>query len=579
MVNKRLLKMMGKSKRYIWMTVFVNWLSLLASIVFIYVVGTILNDMFNNKVETMRLVYAFLIVVGCILIKYVTSIYASKMTFLSSKDVKTVLRETIYNKLNTLGVNYHQKIHTSSIIQVAIEGVEQLETYFGAFLPQLFYSVLAPVTLFLLLTTISFKAAIVLLICVPLIPLSIVAVMKIAKKLLSRYWNRYTKLGDHFLENIQGLTTLKIYQQDEAKAKQMDAEAQNFRKVTMKVLTMQLNSIAVMDIIAYGGAAIGTIIAIFEFQKGAIDFLGFFIIVMLSSEFFIPLRLLGSFFHVAMNSVAASNKIFELLDLPESSQDGVSLSETITQIDARDVSFAYETQRGILKNITFSASKDKLIAFVGESGSGKSSIAKVLMGINKGYQGSVVVNTHELSSISDASIMQKMTLIGNNNYVFKGSVRENLTMGKSISDQRLYDVLKQVKLYDFLMNLDGLDTKLLQQGNNLSGGQKQRLTIAKALLKDSDVYIFDEATSNIDVESEVTIMEVIYNLAKSKMVIMISHRLANVEGANCIYVLKDGYLVESGNHQELMHKQGQYFMLHSQQSQLEQYSRKDVQYE
>ena len=462
------------------------------------------------------------------------------------------------------------------MVQVSTEGVEQLETYFGKYLPQLFYSLIAPVTLFVILSRVSLKASIILLICVPLIPVSIVAVQKIAKKLLDKYWNIYTGLGDSFLENLQGLTTLKIYQADQQKADEMDMESQNFRRITMKVLTMQLNSTSVMDIVAYGGAAIGMAVAVSEFLKGNISIFGTLCIVLLASEFFLPLRLLGSFFHIAMNGMAASDKIFKILDLPEPQTGEKILPEGSLDISFNNVHFAYEEDREILKGIDLYLPAGSFVSLVGESGCGKSTIAGIISAKNRGFTGEITIGGVPLSQVKETDLMRHVVLVRHNSYLFKGTVEENLRMAKSdATEAEMNAVLEKVNLLGFLQTQDGLQTKLLEKAGNLSGGQCQRLAIARALLRDSAVYIFDEAASNIDVESEELIMDVIHQLARTKTVLLISHRLANVVNSNQIYFLKDGEIKESGKHEELMQLNGEYRHLYDSQMALENYGKEE----
>ena len=494
-----------------------------------------------------------------------------------------------------LGASYREQVSTSEVMQVCTEGVEQLETYFGRYLPQLFYSLLAPLTLFIVLCRINIKASVVLLICVPLIPVSIVAVQKIAKKLLNKYWSIYTGLGDSFLENLQGLTTLKIYQADDKKAVEMDEEAQTFRRITMKVLTMQLNSTSVMDIVAYGGAAVGMIVAVSEFLGGRLSLSGTLTIVLLASEFFIPLRLLGSFFHIAMNGMAASDKIFAILDLLEGddgkvelesvgvSKENVAGSENAIvkaagavnglAVEFQNVHFNYEEDREILKGVSLEIPAGSFVSLVGESGCGKSTLAGILSGRNKGFKGSVTIGGVALEDVSEASLMRNVTLIRHNSYLFKGTVADNLRMSKpEATETEMREVLERMNLMAFLDTQQGLETPLLEQGSNLSGGQRQRLALARALLHDSPVYIFDEATSNIDVESEELIMDVIRQLAETRTVLLISHRLANVVSSDCIYMLDQGLIREQGTHQQLMEQKGSYCKLYESQQQLEKWS-------
>lgn len=454
--------------------------------------------------------------------------------------------------------------------------MEQLETYFGKYLPQLFYSLIAPVTLFVILSRVSLKASIILLICVPLIPVSIVAVQKIAKKLLDKYWSIYTGLGDSFLENLQGLTTLKIYQADQQKADEMDMESQNFRRITMKVLTMQLNSTSVMDIVAYGGAAIGMAVAVSEFLKGNISISGTLCIVLLASEFFLPLRLLGSFFHIAMNGMAASDKIFKILDLPEPQTGEKILPEGSLDISFKNVHFAYEEDREILKGIDLYLPAGSFVSLVGESGCGKSTIAGIISAKNRGFTGEITIGGVPLSQVKETDLMRHVVLVRHNSYLFKGTVEENLRMAKpDATEAEMEEVLDKVNLLGFLQTQDGLQTKLLEKAGNLSGGQCQRLAIARALLRDSAVYIFDEAASNIDVESEELIMDVIHQLARTKTVLLISHRLANVVNSDQIYFLKDGEIKESGKHEELMQLNGEYRHLYDSQMALENYGKEE----
>lgn len=574
MIKTRLIRLLSQSKKYIIYQVMWQWLALLVQIVAIIQVARMLQEAVDGRFEVHSLARAVVIFAGVIAVRFICERMAAKASYMASVDVKDVLREKIYDKMLRLGASYKEQVSTSEVVQVCSEGVEQLETYFGRYLPQLFYSLLAPVTLFVVLSFVSFKASLVLLLCVPLIPVSIVMVQKIAKKLLNKYWSIYTGLGDSFLENLQGLTTLKIYQADGKKAAEMDEESEYFRKITMKVLTMQLNSTSVMDIMAYGGAAVGIIVVLREFVAGRVAFSGALVILLLASEFFIPLRLLGSFFHIAMNGMAASDKIFHILDLPEPEKGTKKLSGDGLSVHLRDVHFAYEQNREILKGVTFDIPAGSFVSLVGESGSGKSTIAALLSGKNLGFTGSIRIGETYLRDISEQSLMKHVTVIKHNSYLFKGTVEENLRMAKSdATDEEMIAVLKKVNLWDFLRVQNGLKTELLEKASNLSGGQCQRLALARALLKDSKMYIFDEATSNIDMESEELIMSVIYELARTKSVLLISHRLSNVVKSDCIYFLEKGVITESGSHALLMAKKGVYQRLFDYQYQLEQYGK------
>ena len=575
MIKKRLIGLLAHGKKYIVFQVLWQWFALLCQVLIIYAVAMTLDGaVFGTLTEKRLAVYACL-GAGGMALRFFCDRQAAQASFAASMDVKRILREQIYRKLLRLGASYREGVSTSEVVQMAAEGVEQLETYFGKYLPQLFYSLAAPVTLFVILSFVNWQASLVLLVCVPLIPVSIVAVQKIAGRLLKRYWGIYTELGDSFLENLQGLTTLKIYQCDGIRARKMDEEAQRFRQITMKVLTMQLNSTSVMDIIAYGGAAAGMIVTVCQFCAGHVGLGGALMLILLASEFFIPLRLLGSFFHIAMNGMAASNRMFALLDLPEPEKEEGKIQEERVNITMFKVRFSYEPDREILKGIHMNFPAGSFTSLVGLSGSGKSTVAGLLTGRNKGYEGSITAAGMELSRVSEASLMDTVTMVSHNSYLFKGTVEENLRMGKeNASDEELEEVLREVRLYDFLHSQQGLGTAVAERGENFSGGQRQRLALARALLHDTPVYIFDEATSNIDMESEEMIMDVIHRLAKKKTVILISHRLANVVKSDRIYLLEQGKVVQWGNHDALMAQEGPYRELFQHQQELENYGRR-----
>ena len=574
MINKRLIGTVAESKKYIAGNVILQWCSLTANIALMLSISRMLAELFRGSASVQLFTVTGIVVILALAVRFFCSIGAAKMGYFSSKAVKKSLREKIYQKLLRLGSSYDEQVKTSEVVQVAVEGVDQLETYFGAYLPQFFYAMLAPLTLFIVLCFVNVAAAVVLLICVPLIPVAIAAVQTWAKKLLSKYWGQYTELGDTFLENLQGLTTLKIYQADAFKQQEMNEQAEKFRKITMKVLTMQLNSITIMDLIAYGGAALGVIMAVTQYQSGGVSLEGCLLIILLAADFFIPMRQLGSFFHIAMNGMAASDKIFRLLDLEETKPEITESFPSGHTIRCSGLSFSYEPDREILHSVDLTFPQGSFTALVGESGCGKSTLASILMGRNKGYTGSVSVGGVPLSSIQEESLLRNITYISHQSYLFKGTVRENLLMGKpGASDEELWAVLSRVNLAEFLKAEQGLDTRLLEKASNLSGGQCQRLALARALLHDSPVYIFDEATSNIDVESENDIMREIHELAKSKTVILVSHRLANVVGADHIYVLDHGIVAESGSHEELLAHHGLYERLWSAQQTLEQFGK------
>ena len=568
MIKTRLLALLSEGKKYIIYQVLWQWAALLGQIISVFAIGNLVQKILEGRgnKEIVFLTLWILILM--------TAQMAARMSYAASAGVKRILRDKIYEKLLKLGASYRERISSAEAVQMSVEGIEQLETYFGRYLPQLFYSILAPVTLFFCLKPISLKASAVLLICVPLIPISIVAVQKIAKRLLQRYWGMYTQLGDSFLENLQGMTTLKIYQSDEQKAAEMDEEASRFRKITMKVLTMQLNSTSVMDIIAYGGAAAGMILAVREFMAGNVSFGGALVIILLAAEFFILLRLLGSFFHIAMNGMAASDKIFALLDQEEPRQGTEDFPEDDFGIHIKNVSFSYDGKRQILKDISMEFPSGSFISLVGESGCGKSTIAGILAGKNKNDQGEVCIGQTPLENIREEERMKHITLVTHNSYLFQGTVEENLRMAKPDAElSEMREALQAVNLLDFLNDQDGLQTKLTEKAENFSGGQRQRLALARALLHDTPIYIFDEAASNIDAESEEMIMDVIRKLAETKTVLLISHRLSNVTECDRIYMMEGGQIKEQGTHDQLISREGKYKMLYQEQRELEQYVR------
>ena len=576
MIDKRLIGMVPESKKYVAGNVLMQWISLAANVVLMMSITRFFASLYAKNMTGKDFAVFSVIAITAVAVRFFCAIGASRMGFLSSKNVKKTLREAIYTKLLKLGAAYKEQIKTSEIVQVAVEGVDQLETYFGAYLPQFFYAMLAPLTLFLVLLRVNIPSAVVLFVCVPLIPAAIAAVQTWAKKLLSKYWGQYTALGDTFLENLHGLTTLKIYQADAFKNKEMNEESEKFRKITMKVLTMQLNSITIMDIIAYGGAALGVFFSVTQYQKGGVDLAGALLVILLSADFFIPMRQLGSFFHIAMNGMAASEKIFRFLELPEVPKKAAKFPRN-AEIVCENLRFSYEAGREILKGMDLRIPRGRFVAIAGESGCGKSTVASILMGRNRGYKGTIRIGDIELSDIAESSLMQNITYISHNSYLFKGTIRENLLMGNpNATEDEMWAVLEQTNLAAFLRNEEGLDTKLAEKASNLSGGQCQRLALARALLHDSPVYIFDEATSNIDVESENDIMEQILLLAKKKSVLLISHRLANITKADMIYAMEQGEVKECGTHEELLRKNGLYQKMWTTQQRLELYGKGGV---
>ena len=592
MINKRLINLCKDSKKYIALTILVNWIAVLCNIVTIILIGQFINKIYigktldlngHNVLEAMMnfkiwgnvsLLSGIIIIAILLATRYACNILYAKFSNAASANARVTLRDLIYKKLLKLGTGYTNVESTSAVVQVSVEGIEQLEIYFGKYLSQFFYALLVPVTLFAFMSFISFKAALVFILCVPLIPISIIAIMKIAKRILKDYWKSYSDLGGTFLENLQGLTTLKVFNIDEKRHEKMNKEAEKFRKITMKVLSMQLNSITIMDLVAFGGAAAGTIVALIQFKNGEIPVGSLLIIILLSSEFFIPLRLLGSYFHIAMNGMAASDRMFGILDAEEREKDVITKEEvkfSDINVKLENVDFSYDGERKVLNNINMDITPGGLVAIVGESGSGKSTIASLILNNNKVTKGEIRVNDTNIENISLDNIYGNIALVSTNSYIFNGTILDNLLMAKrDASEDEINDALKTARLYDFVKGLkDGLLTDVGQAGSALSGGQKQRLALARVILADRPMIIFDEATSNIDVESEESIWEAIYELSKNKTILVISHRLANVKDAKKIYVMNKGHLVEGGAHDELMSKEKYYYDMVNKQNELE----------
>jgi ABC-type transport system involved in cytochrome bd biosynthesis fused ATPase/permease subunit len=579
MLNKRLLSLsptVGKDAARI---ILLNWISLVCNTGALAALAFMIQAIYDESYQLSHLAIPALGIVVSLWVRSFCTLASGDAGFIAGSRVKLSLRERVYRKLLDLGPAYNRHVSTAETALLFGEGVDQLESYFGKYVPQFFYSMIAPLTLFAALSRISFKAALILLIGVPLIPFTIAMVQTVAKKLLGKYWASYARLGDTFLENLQGLSTLKIYGADGRRHEAMNGEAENFRRITMKVLRMQLNSITVMDSIAYGGAALAIILALGEFRQGLIGFGEAFFIIMIGAEFFIPMRLLGSYFHLAMNGIAAGGKIFRILDL--GAGDGVSPGKPVAGpaspgsagealIRLEHLSFAYEPDRPVLQDISLEIPRGGFVALAGESGSGKSAIAAVLTGRAAPYSGRALVAGREAAEFGAAALLRIVTLVSHNSYLFAGTLRENLLMAKpDASDAELREVLRQARLDEFAGGGEGLDAKIAEGAANLSGGQRQRAALARALLHDTEIYIFDEASSNIDIESEEAIMEAILGLAGRKTVLLITHRLANARRADIIAALDQGRLAACGSHEALMRRGGVYERMCRRQEELE----------
>lgn len=573
MFDKRLLRMVPAARKYIVGSVLLQWVALLANIGLFLLIGTFMQSVWRGLATPAAFAQLVVTALVAIVVRLVCQTAAQRMGQAAAAEAKRVIRQEVYEKLVRLGPSYKESVATSEAVQVSVDGVEQLEAYFGSYLPQLFYALLASLTLFVCLAPLCLPAAIVLLVLVPLIPASIMAVQKIAKRIMRTYWGSYTDLGGMFLESIQGLTTLKIYQADERRHQVMNDEAETFRKATMRLLTMQLNSITIMDLFAFGGAAAGIIVMLFQFRGGAVTFAGAFAFALLAAEFFIPLRTLGSFFHTAMNGMAAAEKMYALLDAAEPPSGSRTVDPACTDVLCKGVGYSYDGERTALADATVEAPHGSFVGITGESGSGKSTLAGILTGANGRYSGEVSIGGVDLRDISRASLRATVTLVPFNGYLFEGTVRSNLLMAKpNATDEELWHALERCRLDGFVRAAGGLDAPVTSEGSNLSGGQRQRLVMARAVLHDTPIYVFDEATSNIDAASEEAILEFIEELAQTKTVIMISHRLAALKNANRIYVFENGRVVQSGTHAELAEAEGAYGRLWAQQAALESFT-------
>lgn len=574
MINKRLIGMVSESRPRIAASVGLQWTALLGNLAAMGLIAWAIDQLAAGR--GLPGAGFWLALAGAAAVRMACTEAAARMAHKASRAVKLALRRQIYAKLLRLGPAYRQQVNTAEVVQAAVEGVDQLESYFGAYLPQFFYSMLAPLTLFAVLAPVCLPAAAALLICVPLIPAAIAAVQTWAKKLLSKYWGQYTALGDSFLENLQGLTTLKIYSADERRNEEMNREAEQFRRITMRVLTMQLNSISIMDLVAFGGAALGIGLAVSQYTAGRLSLGGCVLVLLLSADFFLPMRQLGSYFHIAMNGMAASDRIFRLLDMPEPPAGGKPVPAD-TAIRCRDLRFGYEPGREILRGVDLDLPRGGFVALVGESGCGKSTLAALLTGRVKGWQGQVTMGGVPLEELDETGLLRTVTCLGHNAWLCKGTLADNLRLGApDATDEQLWDALKRAKLDGFARQAGGLDAPVAERGANLSGGQRQRLALARALLQDSPVYIFDEATSNIDAESENDIMSEIHRLARTRTVLLISHRLANAAGADRIYVLENGRVAQQGRHAELLAAGGLYARLWNTQQELEHEGEKEA---
>ena len=573
MFDKRLFSLVPGVMRHIAGNVALQWLALLANVVLFVSVGRLLQSVLTGGATGIDLARTLLVAVVAVAVRLVCQAQATKQGLAASALAKQRVRTLVYDKLVRMGPSYRETVATSEATQLCVEGIEQLEAYFGSYLPQLFYSLIASVTLFFCLAPLCTPAAVVLLCCVPLIPISLMAVMKIAKRIMGDYWHSYTDLGALFLESIQGLTTLKVFRADEERHRRMNEEAEKFRKATMRLLTMQLNSVIVMDIFAFAGAAAGIVVMLNSYAVGTVTFAGAFAFVFLAADFFIPLLTLGSFFHTATGGMAAAERMYRIIDAPEPACGTQAVTCTSVGIECRNVSYSYDGTRTVLQNADFTARPGGFVGITGASGSGKSTLAGILTGANLSYTGSVTIGGIDLRDISAESLRDTVTYVGFRGFLFAGTVRSNLLMARAgASDDELWEALSRCRIDDFVRRSGGLDAPVSAEGTNLSGGQRQRLAMARSLLHDTPVYIFDEATSNIDADSEAAIIDAVAELARTKTVVMVSHRLAALRGCDKVYVFEAGRVVQTGTHEELAKQDGPYASLWARQAELEDFS-------
>ena len=568
---KRLLITVPEAMRHISVIVLAQLTALVVNILMIFVIADFVQDLFSGDGNIVLLIVA---IAAAIILRMLLQKIQTLAVFKSSEKVKTYFRSSLFKKVYGFGLGYINHVKPAELIQIGVEGIEQLDSFYGRFVPQLIYSMLSPLVLFAFLIKINSIVAVVLLVFVPIIPMAIMFVQKLAKKVMNEYWGSYINLSDRFLDNIQGLSTLKLYGADKYRGDVMDAEAENFRQATMRLLRMQIANIIVMDVVAYGGAGLGTAIALGQLQSGHLDIFGTVVFILLVAEFFLPLRLLGSFFHIAMNGMASAERMFRIMDIEEEDDRPRSKAKDDSIVSIKDLNFEYVPGQMALKNINLEIPKKGMTAFVGPSGCGKSTLAAVISGSCKVESGSIGYG-NEFGDRMNSDIAEHIALVDASPWLFTGSVEENLRMAApQASEQELWNVLGEVRLDGFLKQRDGLKTELTEGASNLSGGQRQRLAIARVLLKKSELYIFDEATSNIDAESEGIILELMKELKERAAVILITHHISATLAADNILLLENGSIVDCGSAESLLAKNGLFAELYEEQQRLENFNPK-----
>lgn len=546
MFNKKLFNELKSEKLQILKLLLIKILQMTTNVAMIFLIGKSIEALISSSFSGSKFILFMLLIIGLniFLIKIEASI-----SYKASYRIKNTLRERLMKKVFSFKMEYGSKVSISEVINLGVEGIEQLNLFYSALLPQLLFSLIGPLILFFILSFLNFKIAIIMLLLIPLIPIAIMMVQKLAKKVVKTYWKSYTNLSEVFIDFLYGLTSLEVFNADEDYNDLLNEKAEDFRVKTMKLLMMQLNNITVLDLISYAGSALGIILSIYYYSRGQLSVFAAFSFILLSQEFFLPLRRLGALFHVAMNGITAANSLFEILDL-ESIEDFKNIiQDEKVDVEVKNLNFSYG-EKEILKDLNMKIKSNKITAIVGESGCGKSTLAKLVGGFERNYDGEILYNG--LSEISNDSLNENIMLVDNTPYFFKESLRYNLKMAnKNADDDKLIEVLEEVGLYSYFKNIGGLDSILESAGNNLSGGQKQRLAIGRVLLKEPKILILDESISNIDKESEDLILNLIQKLKEKMTIILITHRLNTVLQADYIYYLDNKKVAEEGSFEEI----------------------------
>lgn len=575
MANKKLLGYAGNTKKYIFLSVFIKWVRLIVNIGFSFVVSYLLVHTLQGSFDG-SLWHLLTAVAGLIALRQIAIRWSARLNNKVVAEVKTTLRQSFLDKVLKLGPSYQEKLSTAQVIHIGVDTIEQLENYYGSYITQFYYCLVTGITLFFALLPISWKVGLFLLILTPVIPLGLMAIMNMVRAMQAKYWRKFNNVGELFLDSLQGLTTLKIFRADRKRAVDIKTSSEDFRVETMKILRMQLSSMIIIDFVAYGSTAAGILWGIFQYRSGEIGLFAMIAILFLAAEFFIPMRALTSTFHVAMTGMSAADQMVEFLEAPIEDKHGSNDISSDFPIRMDNLNFAYPGNDSFgLQNITLNMPHGQMTAIVGPSGCGKSTLASLLCGQIAPPEGTIYFGEREYYCVKRENIAQQITRVTHNGHIFNGTVESNLRMANAdATEEEMITVLKQVSLWDYFSEKNGLKTVTESEGKNLSGGQAQRLSLARALLHNSKVYIFDEATSNIDIESEKIVLDVIRKISQVKTVIVISHRLKSIQDAQQIIVMENGKIVEQGSHDILMGAKGLYNQLYTEQYELENFSKR-----